>query len=85
MEDLAHILVPRCPELKDRAHHLLRFARESLQSSEKATHIFETIINSKDDNKTVQLFLDPSVVPEVIAAEQFEAGVLNMFLNVTTT
>ena len=85
MEDLAHIVVPRCPELKDRAHHLLRFARESLQSSEKATNIFETTINSKDDNKTVQLFLDPSVVPEVIAAEQFEPGVLNMFLNVTTT
>ena len=84
-EDLAHIVVPRCPELKDRAHHLIRFARETLQTSEKASTILETTLGSKDDNKIVQLFLDPSVVPEVIAAEQTEPGTLNIILNVTTT
>ena len=84
-EDLAHIVVPRCPDLRDRAHHLIRFARETLQTSEKASTILETTLGSKDDNRIVQLFLDPSVVPEVIAAEQTEPGTLNIILNVTTT
>ena len=84
-EDLAHIVVPRCPELRDRAHHLFRFARETLQSSEKASTILETTLSSKDDNRIVQLFLDPSVIPEVIAAEQTEPGTLNIILNITTT
>ena len=85
LEDLAHIVLPRCEQLRDRADQLLRYARESLSTSETASIIFESIYTSYDDNKKTQFFLDPSVVPEVIAAQQIEPGLLNIILSITTT
>ena len=43
------------------------------------------IFNSKDDKAIVQMLLDPSIVPEIIAATQNEAQVLELLLSVTTT
>ena len=85
IEDLPHILVPRCPLLFSRASILLKFARESLLKSRAAGDIFDRIMNSKDDTEIVQFLLDPSVVPEVIAAQQNEPGILELLLDVTTT
>ena len=85
LEDLPHILLPKCPMLKDRALTLHRFAINSLSKSEKANSIFNSIYNGKDDNKIVQLLLDPSVVPEIIAATQSEPAILQLMLSVTTT
>ena len=53
--------------------------------NKKATSFLKTTLASKDDKKTAQLFPDPSVVPEVITAEQIQPGLLNIILNVTTT
>ena len=85
LEDLPHILLPKCPMLKDRADTLHRFAMNSLSKSEKALQIFNSIYNGKDDNKIVQLLLDPSVVSEIIAATQYEPDILQLMLSVTTT
>ena len=85
MEDLANIVLPRCEQLRDRADQLLRYAKESLSTSESESIIFEEIYTSYDDIKKTQFFLDPSVVPEVIAAQQIEPGLLDLILSITTT
>ena len=71
LESLPHILIPYCPRLLDRAA--------------SASQIFETIMNSKDDDKKTQFVLDPCALPEIIAAEQKEPGILALLLTVTTT
>ena len=85
LESLPHILIPYCPRLLDRAASLLTFGRESLAMSRTASQIFETIMNSKDDDKKTQFVLDPCALPEIIAAEQKEPGILALLLTVTTT
>ena len=86
-EDLPHILTPRCPKLHQRVATLVAFARESLSDPESSTAaaIFEKYLACKDDKLKVQFLLDPSVIPEVIAAEQSKAGTLQQLMNVTTT
>ena len=88
LEDLPHILVPRCPLLKEKACGLVEFARETLSHSETdncaARAIFESKLLNEDDN-FVQFILDPSVVPDVIAAEQYLPGTLQLLLGITTT
>ena len=85
VEDLPHILLPKCPLLKDRAVILNRFAKETLSVSEKATQLFTEIFDGEDDNLKIQLLLDPSVLPKVIAAKQCEPNILPLLLSVTTT
>ena len=85
LEDLIHILLPRCPLLQDRSHVLLRFAKETLSSSSTASKLFLNITESKDDNKFIQFILDPSVVPEIIAASQTDPAVLPLLFSLTTT
>ena len=86
VEDLPHILLPRCPCLLEHAQQLLKFAFDALSSSEQATTIFTNIIYSEDDQKKVQLFLDPSVIPEIIFENQMKNNdILHLFLNITTT
>ena len=86
IEDLPHILLPRCPSLYHHGQQLLKFAYESLSVSEQASNIFTTIINGKDDHKKVQLFLDPSVIPEIICEIQNNnEDILHLFLGVSTT
>ena len=85
LEDLPHILLPRCPQLRDRSDVLLRFARETLSSSPLACQLFQRITESKDDNKFVQFVLDPSAVPEIITAAQTDPDILPLLFSVTTT
>ena len=59
----------RCEHLRDRADQLLRYARESLSTSGTASILFGSIYTSNNDFKKTHLFLDPSVVPEMIAAQ----------------
>ena len=87
VEDLPHILLPRCPCLQEHAQQLMKFALESLSVSEQATTIFTNIISSEDDQKKVQLFLDPSVIPEIICETQKNKNddILHLFLSISTT
>ena len=85
LENLAHILVPHCPRLKEKAGLVLAAARAMLADSELTAHVFNTHITSKDDHKLVQFFLDSSAFSEVIAAEQNQKGILALLLVVTTT
>ena len=85
LEDLRHILLPRCPLLQDRSDVLLRFANETLSSSPTASKLFQNITESKDDDKIVQFLLDPSVVPDIIAASQSDPDILPLLFSVTTT
>ena len=84
-DELPHFLVPWCPKLEHRVPTLLRYARESFAPSHIASKIFEEIIQTEDDQKKVQFLLDPSTIPEIIAAQQNSPGILEMFLSVTTT
>ena len=87
VEDLPHILLPRCPCLLENAQQLITFAIDSLSVSEIATTIFKNIIYSEDDQKKVQLLLDPSVIPEIICENQAKNNddILHLFLSITTT
>ena len=75
LEDLPHILTPRCPALHQRAAILMKFSNETLTISNSemycaARMIFNQFMLSEDDLLKVQFVLDPSVVHEVIVAEQ---------------
>ena len=70
----------------DQAQQLLKFAFESLSVSAEALRIFSNIIYGEDDQKKVQLFLDPSVIPEIICEIQNNnEDILHLFLTVSTT
>ena len=66
----------------------MTYAREKLCSDSDsycaARILFENFMSSEDDIK-VQFVLDPSVIPEVIAAEQALPGTLEQILDITTT
>ena len=88
LEDLPHILIPKCPKLHNRAAILMTYSREKLSSDSDSYYaariLFENFMSSEDDIK-VQFVLDPSVMPEVIAAEQALPGTLEQILDITTT
>ena len=85
LEDIPHIVLPRCPQLNDRANILLRFAKEKLSENQTALLLFTNIMDGKDDNKKVQLLLDPAAIPDIISATQKDKTVLQSLLSVTTT
>ena len=85
IEDLTHILVPRCVHLLDQADSLLKFAHEKLISCALAYDIFFEIMKSKDDSEKLQLLLDPTVLPEIISANQSDNTVIPTILSVTVT
>ena len=90
LEDLPHILIPKCPVLQQRAAKLMNYAIETLKSCDNDKYcaayvIFEQFMSSKDDSEKVQFVLDPSVIQEVIATEQKIPGTLNFLLSITTT
>ena len=85
LEDLPHILLPRCPHLQQRRPDLLLFARDTLSQSAVASNIFDRIFATKDEYTTVQFLLDPSAVPEIIAANQNDPTVLPLLFRVSTT
>ena len=83
VEDLPHILLPRCPLLQDRKDLLLEFARDRLAYSEVCLALFNNVSSKSDE--FVQFLLDPSTVPEVILAAQLDPGILAQLFRVTTT
>lgn len=85
VDRLTHILVPRCPRLADHAEYLRKYAADSLSVFPRAAAIFTSIIEGEDDDQKVQLWLDPSVVPEIILETQIDPSILKLFLNITTT
>ena len=85
VEDIPHIILPNCTALKDRAESLLIFARNTLEMSQTASTILRNVLNSEDDILKTQFFLDPTVLPDVISANQQDSSILNLILSVTTT
>ena len=87
LEDLTHLLVPRCPHLTDRALTLRENMKKLVGNSERCTLLLEKIMNeSKDDHQLwVQFVLDCSVLPNVIAASQLDSTVLSTLFGATRT
>ena len=85
LEDLPHILLSRCHLLRERANYLTTYLSDTLSASPTASFIARNILNSEDDHLKVQFFLDPTVIPEIIAAAQSEPNILSLVLSVTTT
>ena len=84
LEDLVHLLTPRCPALQDRRDLLLEYARSILQQSPICLTIFENVLLSNDDTQ-VQFLLDCSVMPAVIRASQDDQSILPLLFKVTRT
>ena len=64
LEDLPHILVPKCPSLQQRAATLMNYARETLTSCDNDMYcaayiIFEQFMSSKDDSKKSAICTGP--------------------------
>ena len=85
VEDIPHIILPKCTALKDRAESLLIFAKNTLALSQTTSTILHNVLNSEDDILKTQFFLDPTVLPDVIQAYQQDKSTLNSILSVTTT
>ena len=85
IEDLDHILIPKCPHLQERRSLLINFARDRLSKSQPALAIFEKYLHNPDSDSFVQFLLDPSAAPEIIAAAQVEPTILSLIFRVTTT
>ena len=85
LEDIPHIILPKCLKLQDKAKLLHRYAIETLSSCATAAAIYKSNIESEDDNLKVQFMIDPSVIPQVIAASQKESDVLITLFRFTTT
>ena len=86
IEDIPHIVLPKCPLLFEKAASLMKFAQDTLSVCPSAAKIFSDIfIHGKDDNLKVQFMLDPSVIPEVIRAAQINNNSIQIILRVTTS
>ena len=85
IEDISHIILPRCSYLKNKAAVLLRFASDSLSNCAQARALFLETISGKDDTKKVQMLLDPAAIPEIIQANQKDSSILPAILRITTT
>ena len=83
LEDLPHILLPRCPLLFERAHSLTIYFTDKISQSLAA--IARNIMDSEDDQLKQQFFLDPTAIPAVIAAAQTEPDIIPLILSATTT
>ena len=86
LEDIPHIILPKCPELKRKAQELLIYAQATLDTCAPAAELFKDIfMQGEDDTLKVQFMLDPSVIPQVIASAQKDRNVLAVILKITTT
>ena len=65
VEDLAHLLVPRCPLLVDRLEALLHFASSVAQQSPLCLSILNTALAGGEE-AWVQFVLDCSTYPDTI-------------------
>ena len=84
IEDIPHIILPRCSHLKANATNLLRFSVDALADCAQARNIFQKIISCEDDDRKVQMLLDPAAIPEIIRANQADCSILPLFLRITT-
>ena len=82
LEDIPHLIIPKCPKLADRAQLLLKYAKDSLANCSTAAAIFDNIIHGEDDELKVQFMLDPSVIPEIILAAQENKNLLGKLFKV---
>ena len=86
LEDIPHIILPRCPHLLSQADILRRYAENTLATCPTAFQLFsDIVVKGKDDYLKVQFFVDPSVIPAVIAAAQVNKHIMEAILTVTTT
>ena len=60
--------MPKCPVLFKKKESLVEYARNLLANNQTASEIFESYIESNNEEAFVQFILDPTVCPEVIAA-----------------
>ena len=84
IEDLVHLLLPRCPLLKDRRTLLVEYAYTILGQSTTCINIFSEIINSNEETQ-VQFFLDCSVIPSIIRLSQNDKNILPLLFKVCRT
>ena len=85
LEDLPHLLLPRCPHLLERKALLVEYANTVLSSSKVCLSIFTNILDNGDEDERVQLFLDCSAIPCVISANQADRTVIPLLFRVTRT
>ena len=84
VENLAHLLVQRCPLLVDRREALLDFASSVAQQSPLCLSILNTALAGGEE-AWVQFVLDCSTSPDTIKASQSDPGVLGILFKITRT
>ena len=85
LEDLSHLLIPRCPLLLERKEFLIEYALSILSSSTVCHKMFSNILDNGNEEEQMQLFLDCSVIPCVISANQDDNNVIPLLFRVTRT
>ena len=87
VEDLGHLLVPRCPHLVERAQMAKEYMKNNLSKSPTCLQILEKVLfDSKDDQDLwIQFVLDCSVLPTVIAATQADQTITGELFRATRT
>ena len=86
IEDIPHIILPKCPRLHDKSLKMLKYAKDSFAMCPTTAKLFSDIFTGgKDDFLKVQFMIDPSVIPEVITAAQADRDLLCKLFRVTTT
>ena len=84
-ENLTHLLIPRCPPLKERREVLVPYSRDILKNSPTGSEIFEQVLTDSNEELFVQFVLDCSVLPAVIRASQQDPSVLHLLLKICRT
>ena len=87
LDDLHHLLVPRCPLLQEQVGVLRVYMKNFLSKSEVCLRVLEDVLlRSEDDqNLWIQFTLDCSALPMVIAASQKDDTVLRNLFGATRT
>ena len=85
VEDLAHILLPKCPTLMDRKGPLVDYCKLVFSNNKVCQDIFENILKEKDQATKVQFLVDCSVLPVVIKAAQVDEKILTTLFKATRT
>jgi hypothetical protein len=84
LEDIEHILLPRCPTLQERRRLLLDYFTSVLAQSPICSSIFKCI-EERGNSHWVQFVLDCSVIPDVISAAQKDDSVYPLLFKATRT
>ena len=84
-ENLSHILIPRCPLLKEQRELLILYSRNILKNSLTCSEIFEEILIDNNEELLVQFVLDCSILPAVIKAAQQDSSILPLLFKISRT